>query len=216
MLLSRPHENSGRSLTDMTRILIADDHEVVRSGLRKILEAHPDWEVVAEVADGRDAVRKVAETEPDVAVLDYSLPLLNGIEATRQIRARTPGTEVLIFTMHDNDALIEDVLMAGARGYLLKSDANQHLIDAIEALSSHKPFFSAKVSEALLESFRQRGSGRTSPLTSRERSVLQLIAEGHTNKEVSGARRHTWKPKLWRPSRARETCGCVACSCSFS
>ena len=129
----------------MTRILIADDHEVVRSGLRKILEAHPDWEVVAEVADGRDAVRKVAETEPDVAVLDYSLPLLNGIEATRRIRARTPGTEVLIFTMHDNDALIEDVLMAGARGYLLKSDANQHLIDGIEALSSHKPFFSAKV-----------------------------------------------------------------------
>ena len=170
----------------MTRILIADDHEVVRSGLRKILEAHPEWEVVAEVADGRDAVRKVAETKPDVAVLDYSLPLLNGIEATRQIRAHTPGTEVLIFTMHDNDALIEDLLMAGARGYLLKSDANQHLIDAIEALSLHKPFFSAKVSEALLESFRQRGSGHTSPLTSRERSVLQLIAEGHTNKEVSG------------------------------
>jgi DNA-binding NarL/FixJ family response regulator len=170
----------------MTRILIADDHEVVRSGLRKILEAHPDWEVVAEVADGRDAVRKVAETKPDVAVLDYSLPLLNGIEATREIRARTPGTEVLIFTMHDNDALIEDLLMAGARGYLLKSDANRHLIDAIEALSSHKPFFSAKVTEALLESFRQRGSGRTSPLTSRERSVLQLIAEGHTNKDVSG------------------------------
>jgi DNA-binding NarL/FixJ family response regulator len=93
---------------------------------------------------------------------------------------------VLIFTMHDNDALIEDVLMAGARGYLLKSDANRHLIDAIEALSSHKPFFSAKISEALLESFRQRGSRGTSPLTSRERSVLQLIAEGHTNKEVSG------------------------------
>jgi DNA-binding NarL/FixJ family response regulator len=170
----------------MTRILIADDHEVVRSGLRKILEAHPDWEVVAEVADGRDAVRKVAETKPDVAVLDYSLPLLNGIEATRQIRARTPGTEVLIFTMHDNDALIEDLLMAGARGYLLKSDANQHLIEAIEALSSHKPFFSAKVSEALLGSFRQRGSRRASPLTSRERSVLQLIAEGHTNKEAGG------------------------------
>jgi DNA-binding NarL/FixJ family response regulator len=169
----------------MTRILIADDHEVVRSGLRRILEAHPDWEVVAEVADGRDAVRRVAETKPDVAVLDYSLPLLNGIEATRQIRTHTPGTEVLIFTMHDNDALIEDVLMAGARGYLLKSDANRHLIDAVEAVSSHKPFFSAKVSEVLLESFR-RGSRGASPLTSRERGVLQLIAEGHTNKDVSG------------------------------
>jgi DNA-binding NarL/FixJ family response regulator len=147
----------------MTRILIADDHEVVRSGLRKILEAHPDWEVVAEVADGRDAVHKVAETKPDVAVLDYSLPLLNGIEATRQIRTHTPGTEVLIFTMHDNDALIEDVLMAGARGYLLKSDANRHLIDAIEAVSSHKPFFSAKVSEVLLESFRQLAAGEPLP-----------------------------------------------------
>jgi DNA-binding NarL/FixJ family response regulator len=168
----------------MTRILIADDHEVVRAGLRMIIEAHPNWDVVAEVADGLDAVRKAAETKPDVAVLDYSLPLLNGIDATRQIRARSPGTEVLIFTMYDNDALIEALLKVGARGYLLKSDANRHLIDAIDALSSHKPFFTSKVSKALLEAFRQRGSRATSPLTSRESSVLKLIAEGHTNREV--------------------------------
>src|SRR5205809_21464 len=103
-----------------------------------------------------------------------------------QIRARSPGTEVLIFTMYDNDRLIEDLLKAGARGYLLKSDANRRLIDAIDALSSHKPFFTEKVSEALLESFRLRRRGRTSPITSRERSVLQLIAEGHTNREVGG------------------------------
>jgi DNA-binding NarL/FixJ family response regulator len=169
----------------MTRILIADDHEVVRAGLRMILEGQPNWEVVAEVADGLDAVRKAAETKPDVAVLDYSLPLLNGIDATRQIRARSPDTEVLIFTMYDNDALIEALLKVGARGYLLKSDANRHLIDAIDALSLHKPFFTAKVAKVLLESLRQRGSRGTSLLTSRESSVLKLIAEGHTNREVS-------------------------------
>ena len=135
----------------VTRILIADDHEVVRAGLRRMLESQPSWEVVAEVADGKDAISKAVETKPDIAVLDYSLPLVNGIEATRQIRARLPKTEVLIFTMHDNETLIQDLLKAGARGYLLKTDANHHLINAIEALASHKPFFSAKISEALLE-----------------------------------------------------------------
>src|SRR5690349_6468943 len=131
----------------MIRILIADDHEVVRSGLRKILESQPSWEVVAEAGDGKDAISKATETKPDVAVLDYSLPLINGIEATRQIRARLPKTEVLIFTMHDNEALIEELLRAGARGYLLKSDAKLHLIAAIEALAIHKPFFTSQASE---------------------------------------------------------------------
>ncbi len=145
----------------MTRILIADDHEVVRSGLRKILESQPNWEVVAEAGDGKDAVSKATETKPDVAVLDYSLPLINGIEATRQIRARLPKTEVLIFTMHDNETLISELLKAGARGYLLKSDAQSHLIGAIECLALHKPFFTAKVSEALLELvFETTGPGR--------------------------------------------------------
>ncbi len=104
----------------MTRILIADDHEVVRSGLRSILEAQPRWEVVAEAADGKDAIRKAIELKPDVAVLDYALPLVNGVEATRQIRARVPTVEILIFTMHDNEKLIYDLLKAGARGYLLE------------------------------------------------------------------------------------------------
>ena len=120
----------------MTRILIADDHDVVRSGLRSILEAHPNWEVVAEAADGREAILNAIETKPDVAVLDYSMPLVNGVEVTRQIRARLPKTEVLIFTMHDNEGLIEELLKAGARGYLLKSDAKRYLIEAIEALAS--------------------------------------------------------------------------------
>ena len=109
--------------TLVTHILIADDHAIVRSGLRTILEAHANWEVVAEAADGKEAIQNAIATEPDVAVVDYSLPLVNGIEVTRQIRARLPKTEVLIFTMHDNQMLVEDLLKAGARGYLLKSDA---------------------------------------------------------------------------------------------
>ena len=169
----------------MTRILIADDHEVVRSGLRLILEAHADWEVVAEAADGKEAILKAFDAKPDVAVLDYSLPLVNGVEVTRQIRARLRRTEVLIFTMHDNEILLEELLKAGARGYLLKSDAKQHLIAAIESLAVHKPFFTSSVSEALLESFLTRTSRVGSTLTNRERSVVQLIAEGHTNKDIA-------------------------------
>ena len=169
----------------VTRILIADDHEVVRSGLRNILEAQPTWEVVAEAADGKEAVAKAIETAPDIAIIDYSLPILNGVEVTRQIRNRLPRTEVLIFTMHDNEALVRQLLQAGARGYLLKSDASRHLIAAIEALASHKPFFTANVSEALLRSFTARPDREGSALTARERQVVQLIAEGQTNKEIA-------------------------------
>ena len=135
----------------MTRILIADDHEVVRSGLRSILETRPDWKVVAEAADGKEAIVKAVETKPDVAVVDYSLPLINGIEVTRQIRRRLPRTEVLIFTMHDNEELIYEFLSAGAHGFLLKSDAARHLLEAIEALAAHKSFFRSEVSENSVE-----------------------------------------------------------------
>jgi DNA-binding NarL/FixJ family response regulator len=169
----------------VTRILIADDHDVVRSGLRKILEAQPNWEVVAEVADGKDAITKAIETRPDIAVLEYALPRVNGNEVTRQIRARLPRTEVLIFTMHDNEDLIQEVLKSGARGYLLKSDANHCLIEAIQSLATHRPFFTSKVSEALLESFLTRRNREVSALSNRERGVVQLIAEGHTNKEIA-------------------------------
>jgi len=169
----------------VTRILIADDHDVVRSGLRTILEAHPNWTVVAEAADGKEAVLKAIEAKPDVAVLDYSLPLVNGVEVTRQIRARLPRTEVLIFTMHDNEMLIEELLKVGARGYLLKSDATRYLISAIESLAVHRPFFSANVSEALLKSFLTTTNRVGSMLTNRERGVVQLIAEGHTNKQIA-------------------------------
>jgi DNA-binding NarL/FixJ family response regulator len=170
----------------MTRILIADDHEVVRSGLRLILEAHPGWEVVAEAADGKAAIVKALEFKPDVAILDYSIPLVNGVEATRQIRKRNPQIEVLIFTMHDSETLVGEVLDAGARAYLLKSDAKEQLISAIEALAVHKPFFSGQVSQKLLETYLLAQKGRLGAVLSpRERIVVQLIAEGHTNKEIS-------------------------------
>ena len=169
----------------MTRILIADDHEIVRSGLRKILEAQVGWEVVAESGDGKDAITKAIETKPDVAVLDYSLPLVNGTEVARQIRARLPTTEILIFTMHDNEHLIQEVLRAGARGYLLKSDAKHCLIEAIRSLAIHKPYFTPKVSEALLGPFVAGAKPNKSALSNRERGVAQLIAEGHTNKQIA-------------------------------
>ena len=169
----------------MIRILIADDHAVVRSGLRTILDAHPNLEVVAEAADGNEAVHKAIETTPDIAVIDYSLPLINGIEVTRQIRAQLPKTEVLIFTMHDNESLIQDVMKVGARGYLLKSDAGRDLISAIEALAVHRPFFTTKVSETLLKSYVTAAKAIRSTLTNREVGIVQMIAEGHTNKHIA-------------------------------
>jgi len=169
----------------VTRILIADNHEVVRSGLRTILQMRDHWQVVAEACDGKDAVSKALETKPDIAILDYSLPLLNGLQATRQIRARLPETEILIFSTHVSETLVHDILQAGARGYLLKSDANSTLIEAVESLAAHKTFFTANVSETLLLSFIERRKRRASPLTDRERAILQLIAEGHTNRQIA-------------------------------
>jgi len=170
-----------------TRILIADDHDVVRSGLRTVLEAQPGWIVVAEAGDGRDAVAKALETKPNVAIIDYSLPLLNGAEVTRQIHSRLPSVEVLIFTMHDSDSLLADILSAGARAYLLKSDANQYLIAAVTSLADHKPFFTAKVSEQLLDSYLSAHQVKTDELSPRERVIVQLIAEGHSNRDMSEA-----------------------------
>jgi DNA-binding NarL/FixJ family response regulator len=170
----------------VVRILIADDHEVVRSGLRAILEKHEGWEVVAEAQDGKEAIAKTIETKPDVAIIDYSLPLINGIEATRQICARVPEAEILIFTMHESDVLVGAALDAGARGYLLKSDANQFLIAAVEALARHQPFFTSRVSEQLLKSFLAAHQRKPeSVLSPREALVVRLIAEGHSNKEIS-------------------------------
>ena len=169
----------------MTRILIADDHEVVRSGLRAILEAQDGWEVVAEAADGKEAVEKATETKPDVAIVDYALPIANGAEVTRQIRVRVPRVEVLIFTMHDSDDIVRDLLAAGAKGYLLKSDARKFLLAAVESLAAHKPFFTGRVSETLLDTYLAKHRDDAGVLTAREKGIVQLIAEGNSNKEIA-------------------------------
>ena len=172
------------------RILIADDHSVVRTGLRTLLESRSGWEVCAEACDGRDAVEKATKLKPDVAVLDIGMPLLNGIEATRRIRTSSPGTEILILTMHESDDLVQQVVDAGARGYILKDDADRILLAAVEALRLHKPYFSTRVASHLdsgdpvpLSSDSTRPP--RSRLTSREREILQLLAEGKSNKEVA-------------------------------
>jgi len=154
-----------------------------------MLEAHFGWQVCGEAANGREAVRLAETLKPDIVVLDLEMPELNGLQATRQIKKVLPGTEVLIYSMHETEQLIREVLAAGARGYVLKADAGRQLVEAVEALSRHKPFFTARASEALLESFLKSplGVGEATLLTHREREVVQLLAEGKVNKEVAAA-----------------------------
>ena len=169
------------------RILVADDHEVVRSGVRVLLEAHPGWQVCDEAAEGREAVEKAGRLRPDVVILDIGMPLLNGLEAARLIRKASPQSEVLILSMHESEQVIREVLAAGARGYVLKSDAGRSLVNAVEALSRHKTFFTSSVAEFVLQGYLDgRGDPReASSLTQREREVTQLLAEGKSNKEVA-------------------------------
>lgn len=177
----------------MVRILLADDHDMIRRGIRHLLmEARPDWEICAEATTGREAVALTARLRPDIAVLDLSMPQVNGLEATRQIRRARPETEVLIFTLHDSPDLLRDALLAGARGYLLKTDASLHLVAAIEAVAGHKPFFSPEVSAKMLDLVlahespgKMSGSGGPCPLTPREREIVQLLAAGKTNREIA-------------------------------
>jgi len=173
------------------RTLIADDHDVVRRGLCSLLVA-AGIEVVGEAANGR-AVERSRELKPDVVVMDISMPELNGLEATRQIIAELPGTEVLILTMHQAEELVRQVLDSGARGYMLKSDAGKELVLAVQALRQHQPFLTTKISEIVLSGYLRRNSnpipmpptGATARLTPREREILQLLAEGNSNKEVA-------------------------------
>ena len=172
------------------RIALGDDHTLVRQGICKILEEHEDWQVVLQASDGRAAVKGILASPPDVAILDIGMPLLNGIEATRQLTRRLPGLHVLILSMHADEAYITQALQAGALGYLLKDSADTELIRAVTAVASGKSFFSPAVARVMLDDYvrhlADKGiADRYDSLSEREREVFQLVAEGHSNKEVA-------------------------------
>ncbi len=169
-------------------VILADDHEVVRRGLRAILESQGDYEVIGEATNGRAAVELAGKIKPDLAILDISMEGMNGLEATRQIVKNSPETQVLILTMYDSDSVAAEALEAGARGYLLKTDAARDLHQALNSLRQHKTYFTSKVTEMLVREFRGAGKNPTyrfRRLTAREREVLQLLAEGKSNKEIA-------------------------------
>jgi len=175
------------------KLLLADDHEIVREGLRSLLGAHRDCEVVGEAVDGRQAVALVKDLKPDIVILDISMPLLNGLEATRQILKMRPQTKVLILTMYESDSLIRDILDVGARGYVLKTDVGKDLVAAVESLHRNKTFFTSRVSQMILDGYLKGDSRPSDPdsertrLTPRQREVVQLLAEGKSSKEVAVA-----------------------------
>ncbi|MBI4464793.1 MAG: response regulator transcription factor [Acidobacteria bacterium] len=172
------------------RILLADDHRIVRQGLRRILEEHPQIEVVAEASDGREAVQLAQEKKPDVVVMDIAMPHLNGMEATRQILRRLPSTKVLVLSMYSDESYVVQVLEAGAKGYLLKDSADTELVQAVQAVRNGKSFFSPLISKILLDEYvgqlqEKKITDRYELLTEREREILQLIAEGKTSREIA-------------------------------
>ena len=172
------------------RILIVDDHAVVRRGVRALLESQPGWEVAGEAVTGREAVALAKRLYPDIVVMDLSLPELNGLDAARQILKDSPRTEVLVLTMHHSEELVRDVLQAGARGYVLKSDADESLIAAVESLRDHKPFLTSAVTEFVLDDYVHRAEEdvvNAGTVTPREREIIQLLAEGNSNKETASA-----------------------------
>jgi DNA-binding NarL/FixJ family response regulator len=175
------------------RILIADDHDVMRQGTSAVVERQAGWEVCATASTGREAVSKARELKPDIVIMDMTMPELNGLDAAIQIKRQLPGTEILMFTAHESDELIRNAFEAGVKSFIFKSEAHHFLVEAIESLARHKPFFTAKVSEILFSNIINRAEGRPGEsepgqrLSAREREIVQRIAEGKSNKDVAEA-----------------------------
>ena len=175
----------------MIRILLADDHALMRRGIRDLLETDSEIDVIGEAGDGREAVQLADRLKPDVMIMDLAMPELNGLDAIRQIRKDVPEIELLVFSMHDSEELIREVFAAGARGYVLKSDVALYLIEAVKSLARHKPFFTPRISEAILHSLVSNAGhnnvepSRPGPLSGREREILQLLAENKSNKDIA-------------------------------
>jgi DNA-binding NarL/FixJ family response regulator len=181
-------------------VLVADDHDIVRRGLRYLLERQPGWKVVGEATNGREAVEKAKQLNPDVSILDISMPSLDGLEAARQIVASGSPTKVLILTMHHSDPLIQQMLKAGVRGYVLKTDAASELVQAVEALHRNKTFFTSKVPQSFLDGrdkpakpAKNNGQDHTLRLTPRQREIVQLLAEGKNSREIAATLGTTFK-----------------------
>jgi two-component system, NarL family, response regulator NreC len=168
-----------------TRILLADDHAVVRQGFRMILAAQPSLEIVGEASNGREAVELAERLQPDVVVMDVTMPELNGIEATRRLAQLAPRARVLALSMHKDSVYVREILRAGARGYLLKDALDKDLVAAVEAVARGEAYLSPAIADAVLNDYRKHVSDPIDLLTSREREVLQMIAEGKTNKEIA-------------------------------
>lgn len=169
------------------RIIIVDDHDAVRRGIRQLLESKPYYQVVGEASNGRAGLELARETQPDIAILDYSIPELNGLDLSHALKKEFPRIEILLYTMHDREEIVIEVLRAGVRGFVLKSDAEKHLIAALDALSIRRPYFSGAISDTLLEQFLDsKPHPLASSLTHREREVVQQVAEGRINKEIAG------------------------------
>ncbi|HET8926119.1 MAG TPA: response regulator transcription factor [Candidatus Acidoferrum sp.] len=172
------------------RILLADDHALIRRGARALLQGRPGWKVVGEAADGTEALEKAKQLKPDVAIVDISMPELDGVQATRQIREAVPNTKVLVLTIHESHQMVQNALDAGAHGYVLKSDLTESLVEAVKNVAAGKRSLTPKVSEIVLEGFlKARGRGQATRAdaqpTPREMQILRLLAEGKVNKEIA-------------------------------
>jgi len=178
---------TGKAMSSpIRRIMIVDDHDAIRRGVRQLIETKPYYEVVGEAADGRAGLEVARDTRPDIAILDYSLPELNGLDLSHALKREFPRIEILLYTMHDREEIIMDVLRAGVRGFVLKSDTEKHLLAALDALSIRRSYFSGAISDALLDQFLEsKPHPLASSLTHREREVVQQVAEGRINKEIA-------------------------------